>query len=62
MILNLYGITFHPAVVLGPEHYFFLNLPQHTVILLSSYYNYSTYKCYRPEQEAHRYLGHFKQV
>ena len=22
MILNLYGITFHPAVVLGPEHDF----------------------------------------
>ena len=22
LILNLYGITFHPAVVLGPEHDF----------------------------------------
>jgi hypothetical protein len=33
MILNLYGVTFHPAVVLGPEHDFLFKSawPQHTV-------------------------------
>ena len=32
VIFNLYGKTFHPAVVLGPEHDSLFILPQYTVM------------------------------